>query len=152
MSTPATRTSYLTADDGGTSNPSTNIVVNIDQREAATATVTTLLAAPQDLDADRDPEINGGRTVVDLTWDLHDGAAAGNTYRIEFSLNPAEGGWMRVDGDGTAGDPVGDYAITADEVTAGEATFAHTGRDAGVRYYYRIYADQTDTNVADKRV
>ena len=98
---------------------------------------------PDDLDAMKDSNTDGGRTKIDLTWDetySHDstpgvtepdGRVYATEYRIQWSTNPDASEWELLD-------DVDDLlvACNADRV----CTHSHENLYAGEEYSYRIFA------------
>ena len=91
---------------------------------------------PAELKAMKDPNTDGGRTKIDLTWDetysVTDGEYA-EAYRIQWSTNPDASEWeLLVD--------IKDQDLAVACNPARECTHSHELLFAGEEYTYRIFA------------
>ena len=94
---------------------------------------------PDELEAMKDSDTNGGRTKIDLTWaeTYSDDGEYAEAYRIQWSTNPDASEWellADVDAEGPDG------VCNADRV----CTHSHEPLFAGEEYSYRIFAKNAD--------
>ena len=92
---------------------------------------------PDELEAMKDPNTDGGRTKIDLEWNetYSDNGEYAEAYRIQWSTNPDASEWeLLADVDAMLG------ACNA----ARECTHSDTGLFAGEEYSYRIFAKNAD--------
>jgi hypothetical protein len=109
-----------------------------DDPDTQTTLDDNLLSRPT-LKAKRDTNVNGGRTTINLEWRTAR-SVAGTSYRVEVSEDRID--WDQItDADGTT------VATIADG--AGKREFTHAGLTAGTTYYYRVFAQHTNTGVGD---
>ena len=108
----------------------------------------------------KDNDTNGGRTKIDISWprtyshdptpdmtDSDDRAYAAE-YRIQWSTNPDASEWTLLDQ--TDGDPHNDFTAAAANCDADDTcTVSHTGRTAGTKYTYRVFAMNAESGSAN---
>ena len=108
---------------------------------------------PDDLDAMKDSDTDGGRTKIDLEWDRtysHDPTPEGSNdddnkayataYRIQWSTNPDASEWELL---ADLEDDDKNDSDTCNSMT-GVCKTSHTGLYAGEEYSYRIFAQNAE--------
>ena len=152
---PFTGSLTFTFTSNGTPDPSpATFTLRADMAVNIASTQVDLQMRPDDLEAMKDSDTDGGRTKIDLEWDRtysHDPTPEGSngdddkayalTYRIQWSTNPDASEWelllVNLDDDDD------DDSDTCNSMT-GVCKTSHTGLYAGEEYSYRIFAKNAE--------
>ena len=136
-------------------DPSDEFILRVDPVNIASTQV-DLQMRPDDLDAMKDPNTDGGRTKIDLDWDRtyshdptpngpsdEDDKAYAEAYRIQWSTNPDASEWELHPDSDFDDEPM----VDTDVCTSGDDSTcmaSHTGLYAGTEYSYRIFAKNAE--------
>lgn len=94
---------------------------NANESAQSSAAVVTVVAANPDTPINF-TAVSDGATTINLSWAAGPNGPVPDDYDLDFSATSASGPWTAITFVGTA------------------TTYAHTGRTAGVTYYYRVRA------------
>ena len=118
-----------------------NFTLRADMAVNIAPTQVDLQMRPDELDAMKDSDTDGGRTKIDLEWketysgvQESDGRLYATEYRIQWSTNPDASEWELLKDVDAA------VVCNVDR----ECTYSDTGLFAGEEYSYRIFAKNAD--------
>ena len=139
----------FTIDQDTSTGPLGTFTLRADMAVNIASTQVDLQKLPDDLDAMKDANTDGGRTKVDLKWDetysgsgdkLDDRVYA-TAYRIQWSTNPDASEW----------ELLADVKVSACNA-ARECSYSHRGQYAGEEYSYRIFAKNAEERMGTAAV